>query len=170
MNSLTDEQLRQQLKASDPLPDAPDEQLLDQAWKRILSGDARRREPKRRRRWAELALAGCLGAALVGGGVLVSQQFTAGGSHSSSVAGQAPVADASAAGVAVSSEAGKTESSPTLARDASAVVSTSDVRAARDSFVATVNQLNGTVLSESTTTGPDQPVSPASDISIYPPV
>jgi hypothetical protein len=62
----------------------------------------------------------------------------------------------------------KAQTSSTIARDASAVVAAQDLRAARDSFVATVTGLGGTVTSESTTTGPDDAVGVATDI--YPPV
>lgn len=175
MNSTdaTDEALRAQIKVSDPHPDAPDQQALDRVWERILAGEASEPEPKPRRRWLELAMAACLGAALVGGGFMVTSTLESGGSDSS-VASQAPAMDGAVAEPALPGEAAKstagTPSSPTLARDASAVVATEDLRAARDEFVTRISQLNGTVTSESTTTGPDEAVSTTTDVAIYPPV
>ena len=170
----TDEALRSQIKATDPHPEQPPAQAVDSAWERILAGDASQPEPTRRRRWLDLAVAACLGAALVGGGVIVTGNLTSGGSDSS-IASDAPATmDSAVAEGAAPADAAKAaddqQSSPTLARDASAVVATEDLRAARDSFVATVNQLNGTVTSESTTTGPDDPMTTTTDMAIYPPV
>lgn len=175
MNSIdsTDEGLRAQLKTLDPQPGEPDQETVDRVWERLQSPDARVPEPKPRRQWLGLAIAACLGAALVGGGLVVTDSLTSGGSGSSTVSEQAPsttMMDSPVEGAAVPGDASQeAQASSTLARDASAVVATEDVRAARDSFVATVNGLNGTVVSEGTTTGPNDPLTASPDIAMYPP-
>lgn len=171
--SLDDDALRQQLKTLDPQPGEPDQEVIDNAWDRIAAGGLLDASPRPKRRWLDLALAACLGAALVGGGLVVSDQFTSGSSDSAAVAGEAPSAqmmDGPTADSAVPSEGSESaqKASPTIARDASAVVATDDVRAARDSFIATVSGLGGTVTSESTTTRPADGVGMATDI--YPPM
>lgn len=57
-----------------------------------------------------------------------------------------------------------------VSRDANAVVATDDVMSARNSLVATLESLGGTVVSESvSTSGIGAPVSPMADRAIYPP-
>lgn len=145
--------------------------------------------PPRRRLW-ELAAAACLGAALVGGSVLLARDFTSGGSDSAVVAGESgsvavapgdaavsstePYAgDAVDGSASASTSAGPGAGDASIARSASATVATEDPRSARDEYVATVTGLGGSVTSETITSsgagnGPVQPM-PA-DAAIYPPI
>lgn len=138
--------------------DVDDPEVIERAWHRIDTGQD---TVTPRRRWLEMAAAACLGAGLVMGGLAVAGQV--GGSDSAPTASTAEMAP-SADGSVSEGAAAAPDAVPTVARDASAVVATDDLRAARDEFVARIEGLEGRVTSESTTTTGG----PAAEI--YPPV
>lgn len=209
-----DARMRLALAAVDPAgEDSPDRtaDAVEQAWVRVrgatdahpdtVSGSSPSSPPQPAsagaaktstsgRRWWELAAAACLGAALVGGSVLASQNFTSGGSDSGVVASESgavagapgdatvsstePYAGAAADGKAsATTSADPAATSTSIARSASATVATEDTRAARDSYVATITGLGGRVTSETITSsgGGNGPVEPMpADAAIYPPI
>lgn len=163
-----DADLREALRGLSPT-DIEDPETIDHAWDRI---QASRSAPKPRRRWLELATAACLGAGLVIGGMTVAGQV--GGSDSTPTTRTAEMAPSDPAVTQDRTSEPGQQSVSTVARDASAVVATDDVRDARDEFVARIETLQGRVTSESsTTTGrqttdiyPPVPVSPGISLSV----
>ncbi|MEI2786172.1 MAG: DUF4349 domain-containing protein [Candidatus Nanopelagicales bacterium] len=160
-----DEDLRSALRHLEP-PTAPDEAMLQRVWDDLpLAADP----APRRRRWWDLALAACAGAALLAGTVTVAQ--IAGGSGSDS--GVMTSQEAMAPGLADAPTSEMAEPAPsadpasTVARDASAVIATEDVQAARDEFVSAITGLDGRVTSETVTTDGSPVTSPTSDVA-YP--
>lgn len=161
---LHDDDLRHLLQNADPAKhaDSISDGAVDRVWQRLDLSSA---PPTRasRRRWWDLALAACAGAALVAGTIVVSETVGGPDSSTSMEAGAPAATELSPADKGSASDAASTPE--TLARDASAVVAAQDLRAARDAFVATVQQAGGRVTSESTTT--DSATGPTPDI--YPP-
>lgn len=162
-----DEDLRSALKDLEP-PTATDAALLQRVWDDLPLAA----EPAaRRRRWWDLALAACAGAALLAGTVTVAQIAGSTGSDSGAVTSQEAVmpgmADAPTADLAEPTPAREAEPMSTVARDASAVVATENVRSARDAFVAAISDLGGRVTSETVTTDGGPVSDPASDVT-YP--
>lgn len=128
---MTDDELRSALAALDPAPEG-DSDVLQTLRAHIDTEPARPR-----RRWLDLAIAACLGAALVGGGGAVTSILTTSTADSASVE--------SAPALQMADGPTPTDS---LAKDAAAVVATEDVTGARDAFVARVLQAGGRVTGE----------------------
>ena len=167
---FTDEQLRAALQTLDPYPGDASGQTEDELWARL---DLHEQRETPRRRWPQIAAAACLGAALTVGAVAVADQFS--GTTTADSAPQATmVAPESMADAPVSESAKAPADSAQeprlLARDASGVVATEDVREARDSFVRTVEELGGRITSETVTTDGSGVTGGSPDIAVYPPV
>lgn len=185
---------RSALRDLDPAADdaADDDSLLARAWERVSEetanqppttrSDSTGRHPPWRSALVGMLAAACLLVA-VGAGLAVVGYFATATDDSTAMAPAEPVIGAAEPGIA--SDMTETDSAggptPTTASDASAVVATPEVAAARDSFVRTITELGGTVTSETVTsdTSTDASASsstvssgsyPGDTAMIYPPI
>lgn len=164
---LHDDDLRRLLSEADPAELTDSDEAVDRVLQRLdLSTEPRAQRP--RRRWWDLALAACAGAALVAGTVVVSQTTTGGNDVGVAYEGSAPaMTEVAPSEQGAADGADSVTSSPqALARDASAVVATDDLPGARELFITTVTDVGGRVTSESSTTQGSNSVTSA---DIYPP-